>query len=97
MQEMFNYDHEGEWGNKHRNAQGLRILGHALYRWLIKHNFPPGFRCLCANCNSSRGYYGYCPHEREREAARAKLESDINPPPAVQSPTPVGIPEGVVK
>lgn len=40
-----------------------------LCRWLIKNGFPEKFRILCHNCNQSRGWYGYCPHERERSAS----------------------------
>ena len=25
------------------------------------------FQVLCHNCNMSKGFYGYCPHEKERE------------------------------
>lgn len=38
------------------------------YSWLKRNSFPQEeFRCLCMNCNFSRGRYGYCPHERERK------------------------------
>jgi len=36
-----------------------------LFRWLKAHGYPPGFRVLCHNCNSSLGFYGYCPHQQE--------------------------------
>ncbi|KKM62855.1 hypothetical protein LCGC14_1517430 [marine sediment metagenome] len=52
-------DHINGQGNKHRKS----IKGN-LYNWLKKHGFPDGFRVLCLNCNGSRGYYGYCPHNR---------------------------------
>lgn len=32
-----------------------------IYRWLVKNNFPPGFRVLCFNCNCSSGNRGCCP------------------------------------
>lgn len=35
------------------------------YLWIIKNNFPSKFRLLCHNCNQSKGYYGYCPHNKE--------------------------------
>jgi hypothetical protein len=35
---------------------------------VIKENFPPEYRVLCHNCNQSHGWYGYCPHEKERTA-----------------------------
>lgn len=40
-------DHIGGGGNKHRHKVGV---GTKFYNWLIKNNFPPGFRVLCANC-----------------------------------------------
>lgn len=36
--------------------------GYRLYRWLKEQGYPLGFRVLCHNCNSSLGFYGYCPH-----------------------------------
>ena len=35
--------------------------GSRLIIWLKQNNFPAGFRVLCHNCNSSLGFYGYCP------------------------------------
>lgn len=26
----------------------------------------PGFQVLCHNCNSAKGYYGYCPHQKQK-------------------------------
>jgi hypothetical protein len=34
----------------------------------IRNGFPPEYRILCHNCNQSHGWYGYCPHEKERTA-----------------------------
>ena len=62
--EFLAVDHIHGKGHEHRAA--LRRAGTVLYRWLVKNNFPPGFRVLCHNCNSALGFYGYCPHERER-------------------------------
>jgi hypothetical protein len=33
-----------------------------LYEWLVKNNFPEGFRTLCYNCNCGRKL-GSCPHK----------------------------------
>ena len=52
-------DHINGGGNKHRQEEKIRNF----YRWLIKNNFPEGFRVLCYNCNMSIGFYGYCPHQ----------------------------------
>ena len=59
--EFLAIDHINGGGRQHREKIGNKIC-----RWLVKNNFPPGFRVLCHNCNLSIGHYGYCPHERER-------------------------------
>jgi hypothetical protein len=49
-------------------AAQLKLYGKGkLYRWLIKNNFPEGYRVWCYNCNCARGRYGHCPHERMRK------------------------------
>jgi hypothetical protein len=64
--EFFAMDHVNGEGNKHRRE--ARITNSAdLFLWIIRHNFPDTFRILCHNCNMARGFYGYCPHEHERE------------------------------
>ena len=59
--EFLSVDHINGGGSKHKREVK------DLYRWMKKNNFPEGFRILCHNCNQSRGAYGYCPHEKERE------------------------------
>ena len=56
--EFLSIDHINGGGNQHRQK-----IGNKTWRWLIKNNFPPGFRVLCHNCNQSLGYNGYCPHQ----------------------------------
>lgn len=59
--EFLSIDHINGGGNKQR--KGLKInSGQAFYRWLIKNDYPEGFRVLCMNCNFSLGKRGYCPH-----------------------------------
>ena len=58
--EFLCFDHINGGGHKHRKT----IKSGNLARWLIKNNFPEGFRVLCHNCNMSLGFYGYCPHTR---------------------------------
>ena len=53
-------DHVGGGGNKHRRDENLH--GTRFYNWLVKHNYPPGFRVLCFNCNCAVAMYGQCPH-----------------------------------
>jgi hypothetical protein len=45
----------------------VKPAGRAFFAWLKRQGWPEGFQVLCHNCNSSKGYYGYCPHEKERE------------------------------
>jgi hypothetical protein len=58
--EFLTVDHINGGGNKHREQIGQG----GLYGWLIKNNFPDGFRILCLNCNWSIGVRGYCPHQK---------------------------------
>ena len=57
--EFLTIDHINNDGVKDRK-KGL--IGHNLYDWLIKNNYPEGYRILCYNCNCSLGHHGYCPH-----------------------------------
>ena len=51
-------DHIYGDGNKHRKEIGSNI-----YDWLIKKNYPPGFRIACSNCNSGASINNeVCPH-----------------------------------
>lgn len=43
-------DHEGQDGATHLKPSGERYSGEHLYRWLVRNEFPSGFRTLCANC-----------------------------------------------
>ncbi len=54
-------DHINGGGNKEREkTKGSGGWKFAV--WLKQHNYPEGYRVLCHNCNSSLGFYGYCPH-----------------------------------
>ena len=55
--EFLAIDHIGGGGKKHRKEVGS---GNMLY-WIIKNNYPKGFRILCHNCNMSLGIFGYSP------------------------------------
>lgn len=61
-------DHIDGGGVQHRKEIGLG--GQKFYRWLEINGFPTGYRVLCHNCNLSRGFYGYCPHEREAASTK---------------------------
>lgn len=58
-EEFLTIDHINGDGAKQRK-EGIRGIN--FYMWLIRNNFPEGFRVLCMNCNFSLGMRGYCPH-----------------------------------
>lgn len=66
-QEFLSIDHANGDGAAHRKSIGW-VSGN-IYGWLKKNKFPEGFRILCMNCNFALGHVGYCPHQREHEAA----------------------------
>lgn len=60
-------DHIEGKGRQHRKM--IRRKGETFYRWLKVHNFPPGYRGLCMNCNCSLAWFRYCPHQLEQTDA----------------------------
>jgi ribosomal protein L37AE/L43A len=65
-------DHIDGDGANHRKTEFNRknVGGDALYRWAIKHNFPPIFQVLCYNCNCGRQHNnGVCPHSNPASTA----------------------------
>lgn len=71
-EEFLNIDHKNNDGAKHRKS--LKFKGSdVIYRWIIKNDFPPMFRILCSNCNSSYGRLGYCPHKCSDKHPQGKL------------------------
>lgn len=63
--EFLAIDHTDQVGAQHRKANNL-VGGARFYRWLRDQGYPSeGFQCLCHNCNTSLGHYGYCPHRPE--------------------------------
>jgi hypothetical protein len=64
--EFLTLDHIDGGGTKHRKT--LKITaGKDFYAWIIRNDFPVGYRVLCMNCNFSFGVWGYCPHEGRKE------------------------------
>jgi|ERR1700720_1505854 len=59
--EFLALDHINGGGSKERKTMGVS----AYYRRFRGKKLEklPGFRLLCHNCNSSLGFYGYCPHK----------------------------------
>ena len=68
--EFLALDHIDGGGLAHRRSINEEPCGHKLYRWARNNGYPPLLQVLCHNCNCAKGYYGECPHERERRAAR---------------------------
>lgn len=66
--EFLAFDHEGGRGNAHRRE--LRIESK---RIAIK------IRLACHNCNSAIGFYGYCPHEIEKETTNGGVRGRDGP------------------
>lgn len=59
--DVLTIDHINGGGTKH-----IRSLNVSFYAWLIKNNFPPGYRTLCWNCNAGRAKKGIpLPNERK--------------------------------
>jgi len=53
-------DHINNDGANHRKIVGSSNI----YSWLVKNEYPNGFRVLCMNCNWGRAYNGgICPHK----------------------------------
>jgi hypothetical protein len=55
-------DHVNNDGAEHRRTG--KAIGAKLYRFIIKHKFPPEFQLLCFNCNCGRQINnGVCSHK----------------------------------
>lgn len=59
--EFLSIDHVDPKTKAHRGESGSK-----LYQKLSNLRYPEGFQCLCHNCNLAKGFYGECPHEKER-------------------------------
>jgi len=61
--EFLAIDHINGGGNQERKNYSRN----GFVSFLIKNNFPEGYRVLCHNCNLAIGFYGYCPHTIEEQ------------------------------
>jgi hypothetical protein len=57
--EFLTVDHIENNGAIHR-----REIGNTIVEWLIRNDYPEGYKVLCWNCNCSKGMYGQCPHNK---------------------------------
>lgn len=62
QKEFLALDHVNGGGNKERREKGLSTSAQ-MYMVAIHEGFPARFRLLCHNCNCSRAWYGFCPHD----------------------------------
>ena len=63
--EFLALDHINGGGSKERRTIASNTPS-GIYRIAKRLGFPTDrYRLLCHNCNSSIGWYGYCPHQRE--------------------------------
>jgi len=52
-------------GRSHLPEKEKNLSDVKLAMWLKKNNYPEGeIQILCHNCNSAKGLYGKCPHEK---------------------------------
>lgn len=65
-EEFLTFDHKNNDGAEHRKKTKTWSGGHFVY-WLIRNNYPDFIEILCYNCNCSKGFRGYCPHELTSE------------------------------
>ena len=61
--EFLAIDHVNGGGRLERKTKSTQQI----VRKIINQSFPPEYRVLCHNCNQSHGWYGYCPHEHEKD------------------------------
>lgn len=64
--EFLTIDHINGGGRKHRMNMGIKTKGgrySSSWNYTRRNGFPKDLRILCFNCNSSRGAFGYCPHD----------------------------------
>lgn len=59
--EFLQIDHIHGGGYRHYKEEGTYVVRKDARL------HPEKYRVLCANCNISRGFWGYCPHEKEEE------------------------------
>jgi hypothetical protein len=64
--EFLSIEHKHGGGSKHRREVGGGV---GVYKWAKKNGYPKSLTLLCFNCNCSKGFYGECPHERQRREA----------------------------
>lgn len=60
--EFLALDHINGGGKQHR-----KMVGGNIYAWAKRNNCPNILQVLCHNCNLAKGFYGECPHQRNKK------------------------------
>ena len=65
--EFLSVDHKYNDGAADRKRLGRKAKSGSLYKTIIKENFPDRYQIMCYNCNMAKGFFGYCPHQKETQ------------------------------
>lgn len=60
------FDHIYNDGASQRRRGKFRNGIGSIARYLKREGYPEGFQILCYNCNCAKGFYGMCPHQKEK-------------------------------
>lgn len=60
--EFLAFDHEDGGGNKERKL----LTSAKIMKLIYQGKYNKKIRILCHNCNMAIGFYGYCPHSKEK-------------------------------
>lgn len=75
-------DHTDCAGHVEHAAAKANGLPASIYARLKKQGYPPGYQVLCANCNMSLAFYGFCPHHPEHtRMVRGRTPVPLSPLP----------------
>ena len=74
--EFLTIDHIKGGGQQHRRMIHCKP-GDQFYRWLYEHKYFAGYQVLCFNCNSAKGFYGYCPHNKAQDMIEPTSERPV--------------------
>jgi hypothetical protein len=76
----------------HVERKGSSGSGRAFYSKLKRQGFPKDrIQVLCQNCNSAKGHYGYCPHQRDAALLFGLKYQSVEVRRAGKRPTPEAI------
>lgn len=93
--EFLSIDHVDGGGGKMRREK-IHGPASSFMLWLVRNNFPPGFRVLCHNCNLALGFYGRCPHQGPSTTTSLSVRTSREAsPPQPSSTLPEKVPQAI--